>query len=437
MRFGWLGVLLLLVLGATAFGNGGGYYRGGVTQTGGLEGFSPRHTEKIRLVDEDLRISFREKAADVRIEYVMRNETNERVKVRFGFPVEETFDQGWMGFGGGGERPASRDTLQYCRGYRISVDGGEVRHEWVLEKKPSQDRRFEGIAGWLVSEVVFEAGAERKVFIQFTSVYPYEEHSVSEDVMLKRAVFKYRLSTAACWRGSILTGKITLEANGIPFSELQVIKPVNRFRKEGRKWVWDFEDLEPTLADDLEVEVRPKVRTYFKRSEGQPEFYVARGEQWMVAHANYAVEASSTLEADGEISYEAENIKNQSGKRAWSEGVEGDGVGEWLELVPRVPKVLAGIGILPGYAVSEGLFRANGRPRKLKITLNGSYVFEAMIPDELAEVYVPVEGFKEPVHKIRLEVQEVWEGSRYEDTCVSGVRLFAKLKREPYIEPAR
>ena len=77
--------------------NGGGYFRGGVESTGDVAGFEPKATENIRMLDEKLTISLGQKEADVEVRYLMRNETNKKVKVRFGFPVEESFDSDLMG----------------------------------------------------------------------------------------------------------------------------------------------------------------------------------------------------------------------------------------------------------------------------------------------------------------------------------------------------
>jgi hypothetical protein len=42
---------------------------------------------------------------------------------------------------------------------------------------------------------------------------------------------------------------------------VKALKPVNRFRKEGDAWVWNFENLEPSLADELVVKVEPTVES--------------------------------------------------------------------------------------------------------------------------------------------------------------------------------
>lgn len=228
-----------------------------------------------------------------------------------------------------------------------------------------------------------------------------------------------------------------LKPNGIPASELKVIKPVNRFRKDGDNWVWDFENLEPTMADDLEIEAAPEIQTY---ESGAPEgsMYVSRGGKWSICHVNYRVKASSTLPAEGEFSYSAENLKSLwSPDTAWSEGVKGAGVGEWFELSPEVPKPLAAIEMDPGYFGSEELFQANARPKKVLVELNGEHSFTATVQDARVTCHIPIQGCTKPVKTIRMTFQEVWPGRKHEDLCVSAIRLHVRLDKKPKIQPAR
>lgn len=428
----WLGICSI-ILAQPAHANGGGYFRGGVERAGDVAGFEPKETEKIRIVDEKLTASLGQKSADVEVRYLMRNETDKKVNVRFGFPVEESFDKNEL-IGAPDDGPNESKVLRYCRNYVISASGQPVQAKWQVEKKASDDKRFDGIAGWLVSEITFVAGEEKPVLIRFQSDYPYEEWSVSDNTSSGSSIFKYRLSTAACWAGTIGSGRITLKPAGIDPLELRILKPVNRFKKEDQNWVWNFENLEPTLADDFEVEASPKTHSH---SNTESTRYVERGSQWLISHTNYEVRASSELPpADGNT-YGAAKIKNFWGNETWSEGKPGQGVGEWLELKPVAPKPLAAIEIQPGYSKSDGLFQANARPKKIRVELNDGHSFKVDVPDSKDVLRVPIIGYTKPVNKIRLTFEEVWPGTKFEDLCVSGVRLEVKLDKKPKLEPVR
>ncbi len=224
-----ISLALAAFLPAALFGNGGGYTRGGLHRAGDIEVFEPQEVEKIRILDEKLDVALGSHEANVEIRYLMRNETDGKVKVRFGFPVEETFDDYSMEGGPDGKT----DKLKYSKDYVITAGGKEISAKWQIEKNPEKDERFKGLAGWLVSEVSFTAKEEIPISIRFKSSYPLESWTVSEDGSDSAGIFKYRLSTAACWAGTIGSGRITLRPAGIPADELKVLKPVNRFKKEG------------------------------------------------------------------------------------------------------------------------------------------------------------------------------------------------------------
>lgn len=424
--------------------NGGGYLTGGVSSSGDVLGFEPEATEKIRILDELLVAKLGPNSAKVAVRYRMKNETGERVTVRFGFPVEET---------GRGEDFADEDgkidvegvdpeflpkphrELGYCRDYRITAGGKRLKAAWEEEKRGKDDPLFRHLAGWLVSEMPFAGGEEKEVSITFDSVYAKTVRWVSDDSHIAPALFQYRLSTAACWAGTIAKGRIVLEPAGIDPGELRVLKPVNRFKKEGPNWVWEFSELEPTLADDFEVEAQPEVSTYTRFEEDKPTTFANRNERWTMVHSNYAIRASSTLPPQGEFTYDAENLKLWD---AWAEGAKGPGVGEWLELKPVAPKPLVAISFDPGLdGTDEKRYLNNARPKKVRLELNGEHTVTLEVPDSPEEFRQVVTGYDKPVATVRLTFEDVWPGKKDEDLCLRNLRLHVALDQKPEIHPAR
>lgn len=435
-----------LATAAAVLANGGGYSRGGLESAGDVVGFEPKDTEKVRILDEKLTVLLGPRSAEVEVRYLMRNETAKKVKVRFGFPVEESFDndeyQYIPGAKASGAKPTDGKALNYCRDYQVTAAGKPVTAKWQPEGKKTEDRRFWGVAGWMVSELKFAAGEENLVTIRFVSDYPQGVSFISDRESGGSLRFKYRLSTAACWAGTLGKGEIVLKPNGIRPDEMTIIKPVNRFKKEGDSWVWRFEGLEPTLADDFEVEAVPGSTSYTQRVDADDssspwETLIERNGKWALAHANFQVKASSTLPPDGKHKYDAANIKEFYRESMWSEGVAGPGTGEWLELTPEAPKPLIAISLRPGAWKSAELFAANARPKKVLVELNGEHRFHAEVRDAMEEFEIPVVGYRKAVKKLRLTFEEVWPGKRYEDLCISSVRLHVRLDKEPKIQPVR
>jgi len=441
---------LFLIAAGVAWGNGGGYVRGGVGATGGIAGFEPVATEHVRILDETLLIRAGGDSAKVEVRYLMRNMTDKRVKVRFGFPIEETTsDSPYRAIGE--PPPPSHKAPLYCKDYEITARGKPLRVRWQAEENPEGDARFNRLSGWNVSEITFAKGEEIPVTIRFESVYPEGYHFVSETSTTTAGIFRYRLSTAACWHGTIGEGRVIIEPDGIDPADIRVIKPVNRFKKEGERWIWNFKDLEPTLDDDLEIECRPSVNVYGHQSlipnrsdvpSHQLADYIERGGRWSMLHSNYEVKASSTLAPEGDNRYDATNIRDTWESNAWSEGAAGSGVGEWLELTPKSPKPLIDLQIKPGYQkqIIEGrvnLFKLNARPKTMRVELNGEHRFDAEIPDRMEVVVIPVRGYDKPVRRVRLTFTEIYPGEAYEDLCVTSVRLHVRLDREPKFQPSR
>ena len=154
----------LLAAGAMAFGNGGGYFRGGVESTGAVAGFEPEQTEKVRIVDELLKIELGPAAARVEVRYIMKNTGQSKARVRLGFPVEESQGNGEPLLDEEKVRPVVNH-LSACRDYRIETGGKPLKAEFQGE--PWKKGQFEGIAGWLVSRVDFDGGEEKVVTIRF------------------------------------------------------------------------------------------------------------------------------------------------------------------------------------------------------------------------------------------------------------------------------
>lgn len=435
-RLAMAAAVVVLMPGAL-WANAGGYFRGGVESSGTLGGFEPRQLQNVKILDEKLEVVMRENRAEVDVRYVLRNETDKRVRVRFGFPIEESFDND-LGFGGGGSEPAPK-IPKSAAGYRVSADGKALKASFVAEdvSQPARDRRFDGIAGWMVSETVFRPRGEVSLAVQFQQPFPEESSGISNDGRTSAKIFRYRLSTGGAWAGPIARGRVELRPTGVDPAGVKILRPTGRFVKEGQSLVWTFENLEPSPADDLEVQVVPEEeefgrivdqRTGRNDDRGAWVNWKERGGRWTMEHRNYRASASSE-----NPSYPATNVGDQETKTAWSDGVPGSGVGEWLELQPAVPKPLVAITMRPGFAVSEKLFAANARPKKVRVELNGNHKFYASIPDRNEDCRILIGDYAKPVRTLRLVFEEVWKGEKYDDLCVADIKLEAAVEGKPEV----
>ena len=144
-----------------------------------------------------------------------------------------------------------------------------------------------------------------------------------------------------------------------------------------------------------------------------------------------SVEASSFLWNDWnkfQENYHPNYAADDDPKTAWTEGVKGNGEGEWL----RVPLTrLEGtthvrLRLRNGYHKSKGLYAANARPRAVTVELQPSGVTQAVeLKDVMEWQEVVVEQPAGPLEAVKLSIRTVYPGRKYEDTCLSDVEVFA------------
>lgn len=460
-------ILWILAGGSEAMGNGGGYFTGGVKATGDVVRFEPRLTKGVRILDEQLHIGLGPSSAAVRVRYRMKNVSPSKLKVRFGFPVEEVIgredavvvwtppgegdkNKGSKGLFGplGGMKPTPKslpelapraNALAYCRNYRVSADGGAVAATFEPEDRGKEDSRFANLTGWLASELVFEKGEEKEVEISFESLYSRKVTTVSENYNIDPVRFLYRLSTAACWAGPIASGRVILEPVGIDPDEVRVVKPANRFRKDGELWVWEFEDLMPTLDDDIEIEAQPAIDGNLnEREETYLSYFLQRGDKWEMSHSNYRIIASSE-----------QMLNHQNGPaemlKTWGAWIsQGPGPREWLELKPSEPRPLAAISFDTdgnGYAMEEVSPKDYARLKRVVVVLNGEHRFTMELPDSpdppgRSETFRHiVSGYDAPVSTVRLEIEEIWPGKVNPHLSIRNLQLHVRLKNKPTLKP--
>ncbi len=144
------------------------------------------------------------------------------------------------------------------------------------------------------------------------------------------------------------------------------------------------------------------------------------------------------------LRYRPGNVVDEDPRTVWSEGVAGDGLGQWIELRFPEPTALLGVELLPGHAgFSENatledvsLWAANNVVTEFELLVDGRlYRDHAWTLD-----YDRVARYDETQHtasditfffpfgkptrvtKVRLVVRGVHRGSRYRDTCVATFR---------------
>ena len=119
------------------------------------------------------------------------------------------------------------------------------------------------IKSWKKSVIPFERNQTRDVTIHYKARYAENDESVSDDSHISNATFAYSLSPAATWKGPIGKGKIEINILHPEPEDVSIEKPKDRFKKiSDTRYEWDFENLKPTMADDIRIVAHSKYDKY-------------------------------------------------------------------------------------------------------------------------------------------------------------------------------
>src|SRR5438093_6398835 len=478
----WLALALFVGSGSILLGNGGAWQTG-VPGTGSASASNKGRQTNVTIEDETLKIDLHPGYAAVDVRYRIRN-TGPKVQQDFFFPVER-----W-------EKNPDADiepTQSHIEHYKISVDGKDLKSTNVAGAKQQSSERKEKtgkgneesseakeedseakqegsdaegedsettsgpfwrqqsstIKSWKKSVIPFERNQTREVAIRYRAKYAENDESVSDDLHISDATFAYSLSPAATWKGPIGKGKIEINILHPEPEDVSIEKPKERFQKvSDTRYEWQFENLRPTLADDIRIIAHSKYDSYptgySEEDLNRHGSYILREHQYFLDHTDYDATASSTLAAQGKHNYDGVNIMvdpTREVQSPWAEGVEADGIGESITLNVKRPLPLYGILIQPGYYHYDDKepWLNNNRAAALEITLNDEHTFTESIPDEHFErpYLIRVRDYAKPVNKIKLVIKGVYRGTQFRDTCISLVELRAPLTKKPEVQGAR
>ena len=138
------------------------------------------------------------------------------------------------------------------------------------------------------------------------------------------------------------------------------------------------------------------------------------------------VSASSAL-SDSQGQYPANNLIDQTW-RSWAEGARGNGAGESFTLTLSdyyEQLTVVGFALKNGYGNLDH-YSKNNRVKSFKVYIDGQYSETIAIKDSISfEQY----ALKEPVEceTIRFEIDDVYPGTTYDDTCVAEIALLRQM----------
>jgi len=139
------------------------------------------------------------------------------------------------------------------------------------------------------------------------------------------------------------------------------------------------------------------------------------------------ITTSSSLKDQGTNIYSPANMLDPDEQTAWSEGVSGDGVGEWIEFKITEDFVIGRSWQLSnGYTKTKAVWEQNNRVKKFKVLVDDQIVGYVMLGNistyqsfNIAPSWMRnTPNFKKGT-RIRFVIEDVYKGSRFEDTVIS------------------
>lgn len=131
---------------------------------------------------------------------------------------------------------------------------------------------------------------------------------------------------------------------------------------------------------------------------------------------------SSTLPAEGDNTYGASNATDGDLSTCWSEGIDGEGAGEWMRLALDGPVALATIEIANGYQKDGRRFYGNPRVARLLIEYSTGSSQTVQLYDSTGfQIVTPLSDATEWV---RFTIESTYPGETWQDTSISEIRLY-------------
>ena len=134
-----------------------------------------------------------------------------------------------------------------------------------------------------------------------------------------------------------------------------------------------------------------------------------------------SAEASSTIVQEG---YDNSVQKTYDGdeKSSWQDGIDGEGVGEWLHYNFDRSYNVRYVTLKMGNWRNQENYDLNSRPKDITVWFGGQS-YQVTIPDGKTEYCLELSG-DISCSEMYLRIDSVYAGTKYDDTCISEVGIY-------------
>ena len=135
------------------------------------------------------------------------------------------------------------------------------------------------------------------------------------------------------------------------------------------------------------------------------------------------VSATSMLSENG-MSHSADRLIDGDLSTAWVEGIGGTGLGESFSLNFDGTYMVQGITIWSGYQKSEYAYYNNARPEEISVEFSDGEKESYTLEDCYGKSQEITFSEAKESSLIKVTIESVYEGSKYEDTCISEIQIY-------------
>lgn len=174
----------------------------------------------------------------------------------------------------------------------------------------------------------------------------------------------------------------------------------------------------PTPTEEAEEEITARLTTAAGVStSGYSVVDIAR------ATASSELDQQEVYGEASDIDNSAEMAVDGDETTSWQEGVNGDGIGEYLHFTLDEEYDIKYISFKMGNWRNAENYSSNNRPREITVRV-GTESFDVTIPDSMTE-YILTLSDDVQASEVYIYIDSVYEG-QYDDTCISEVTIYGK-----------
>lgn len=137
-----------------------------------------------------------------------------------------------------------------------------------------------------------------------------------------------------------------------------------------------------------------------------------------------SADSSSVIQQDNGAVNTPIMIFDENIETNWQEGVDGSGIGEWIDAQFSQESQIKYLTFKLGNWKTNRYYYGNNKPKKMTITL-GEFSDQIEFPDEWTEFCLE---FSRPceAESLFMTIDEVYRGTDWDDTCITDMRIFAE-----------